>query len=251
VIKDGGFDHDPNHVIRGRRRRKAANGLPGVTQTFLSVPWIDCAWRRLRLGHGIGGNGTDRNVVSPQTSAPFLPASIVLQFRVGAAAECVRRASVDDDAQSRDAWENAVSGNQGHLLAQRSGDDPQIVFAHLERQRRLQAPGKDRGFTAECPGRISAKEAAHLGLGRTHRKLAEGGETGSNFALCNRLQPPRHAVGFSRQSPTNRLRRNGLPMFSRCASHGGPIHGVRPFDVREAWRQSGPARVCCSEHRTA
>ncbi len=29
------------------------------------------------------------------------------------------------------------------------------------------------------------------------------------------------------------------------------VNGVRPFDVREAWRQSGPARVCCSEHRTA
>jgi len=28
------------------------------------------------------------------------------------------------------------------------------------------------------------------------------------------------------------------------------VNGVRPFDVREAWRPSGPARVCRSEHRT-
>jgi len=50
--------------------------------------------------------------------------------------------------------------------------------------------------------------------------------------------------GVRKQGPGRKAARRGQ-------RGQGEVNGVRPFDVREAWRQSGPARVCHSEHRTA
>jgi len=74
--------------------------------------------------------------------------------------------------------------------------------------------------------------------GRVRRRLA------SSVRIMVGLS---HGIGFRQE--TTSLAMRAKPFSS--AARRGAANGVRPFDVREAWRQSGPARICCSEHRTA